>query len=223
MDKNEKIFIRPPSFLLGSYLSPDAVNNELFTREIHNENNNSTNKPTNKLTNKPTNKYWDKIKKLLKTVSLNKYVLITTLDFLHKCKYHINNLLIIDNINKLEYFSILEHIDNLFEQVNDIIKILRKKNIYFFDVIWSQGNIECITNIYIQILYLIEKYGIESIVYSINLYLLLYTSLQDIYYIWQNEYYNFENIIQFFLLQKIFLLLELLKQQYFYFVLSVRA
>lgn len=147
-------------------------------------------RPPTFLLNKKDNRHWERIRKLIRNVQKNKYICLALLEFMSKFRHHVTNQMTKNNINKFEYFNLSELIDNLVEQINSIRKILNKKNILFFDIIWSQGNVESLTDIYIHILYLIEKYGADTLVYSVNCYLLVYSGLQDIYFLYDKEYYH---------------------------------
>lgn len=180
MDKKQLITIKAPTFLMNN--SECKLNNKQHDNQ-QNDNQQNDEQHTNQ------NK-WLQLRKLITNVVKNKYILLTLVEFLSKFKHHINNNLDDGRIHKLEFFNINELIDNLVNQINSIRKILNKKNILFFDIIWSQGNIESIVEIYMHILYLLEKYGSHTITYTVNCYLLVYSGLQDIYFLWKNEYYK---------------------------------
>ncbi len=191
MDKKQLFTVRAPTFLMNndheiikSGNSPTQLPN---TSEIQNK---SPNKPSNKMNN------WHRLQKLLTNVTKNKYILLTLIEFLSTFKNYINNTACDGKINKLEIFNINELIDNLAHQINNVRKILNKKNILFFEIIWSQGNIESIVDIYIHTLYLLEKYGAPSLVYTINCYLLVYSGLLDIYNLWKKGYYQVSGELQ---------------------------
>ena len=151
MDKKLSFKVQPPVFLMKSI-----------------ENIKSTN-------------YWYKIKKLLLNVKKNKYILSVLYDFLINFKTKLHNNQTAYGINKLELFSLINMIDGICNRIINAIKILKKKNIYIFDAIWCQNNIEYIVDIYIHVLYIIEKYGGNVLIYTLNCYLLVYFGLQDIY------------------------------------------
>ena len=185
MEKNKPIKPRPPLFLINSD-NPDQKEN--------NHQSNTTNTSMNIST---ANKNWKRIKKLIDNIRKNKNILIIIIDFLSKFKIYITKQITINNndthlgsfgINKLEYFNLVELIESLTHKINNLRTILTKKNIFFFDVVWCQTNINNLTELYIQTLYLIEKYGGVNMLYTINSYLLIYSALQDIYFIWDNEY-----------------------------------
>jgi ATP-dependent Lon protease len=175
MDKKQPFTIRAPTFLMGDM-------------EKGNKGTIVGGKSQTMTTKHKSN--WHKLSKLLTNISKNKYILLTLIEFLSKFKHHITNHLADGRIQKQEFFNINDLIDNLAQQIHSIRKILIKKNILFFDIIWSQGNVECLTDIYLHILYLIEKYGADTLIYTVNCYLLVYSGLQDIYFLYKNEYYQ---------------------------------
>lgn len=194
MDKKRKeITIRPPTFLMNDLDQNciSGVNTKHAKIDIN------TNMNTNiNMTTKCKNKYWYKIRELIINVRKNEYILLTLLEFLSKFKIHISNHVEKGRLQKPEFFTMNENIDNIVYQINYIRKILNKKNILFFDIIWSHSNIDSISNIYLQVLYLLEKYGSESLIYTLNCYLLIYSGLQDIYFLWKNQYFHVSGGVQ---------------------------
>ena len=196
MEKKITIKPRPPLFLLNNDNPEQKENN-------YNSTNNTTTRTTTTRTttrtNTTVNKNWERIKKLVDNIRKNKNILIIIIEFLSKFKIYITKQITINNnnndvqlgsfgINKLEYFNIVELIETLANKINNLRTILNKKNIFFFDIVWCQTNINNLTELYIQTLYLIEKYGGINMLYAVNSYLLIYSGLQDIYFIWDNEY-----------------------------------
>jgi ATP-dependent Lon protease len=198
MENKLPITVRPPTFLMSSeYSKPECLMSSessnltcLMSSDPSNPACLMSSESSNKSKPMKNTNYWKKIRNLITNVRKNKYILLVLIEFLSKFKKHITTQMEIGGMNKLEYFNLIELIDGIALQITSLRKILNKKNLLFFDTIWCQGNIECLADIYIHTLYLIEKYGGHTLVYTVNCYLLVYTGLQDIYFLWDTEYFN---------------------------------
>jgi len=103
------------------------------------------------------------------------------IEILHKQKTHVAFQLDHLAMDKTEYFDINDLLRLLTDKILAFRKLLHTQGIDIFNQLCRNQTCETLTDIFIQILYVTEKYGLVDIPTVINTYLLTYTSLLDIY------------------------------------------
>lgn len=128
-----------------------------------------------------TSKYWKKLRSLITTLYKSKRTLSLLIEILHKAKTHITFHLDTLAMDKNEYFDINDLIRTLQDKIIAIRKTLLAQGILSFDTTNLKQMLEALAEIYVQTLYITEKYGLVDIPTTLNIYMLAYTNLFDLY------------------------------------------
>ncbi len=103
------------------------------------------------------------------------------IEILHRQKTHITFQLDHLAMDKTEYFDINDLLHTLTEKIITFRKQVTTQGLLIFNHSTHKQTYETLVEIYIQVLYVIEKYGLADIPTVINTYLLTYSNLMDIY------------------------------------------
>lgn len=128
-----------------------------------------------------TSKHWKRLRMLVHTLYKTKKTLNMLIEILHRQKTHITFQLDHLAMDKTEYFDINDLLHTLTEKIITFRKQVATQGLLIFNQPAYRHTCETLTEIYIQVLYVIEKYGLTDIPTVINIYLLTYVNLMDIY------------------------------------------
>lgn len=127
------------------------------------------------------NKHWKRLRMSVHTLYKTKKTLNMLIEILHKQKTHITFQMDHLAMDKTEYFDINDLLHTLTEKIITFRKLVITQGLLIFNQPTYRQTCETLAEIYIQILYVTEKYGLADIPTVINTYLLTYTNLTDIY------------------------------------------
>jgi endopeptidase La len=103
------------------------------------------------------------------------------IEILHKQKIHVAFQLDHLAMDKTEYFDINDLLRSLTDKILAFRKTQYTQGLNIFNQTSRNQTCESLSEIYIQMLYITEKYGLVDLATVINTYILTYTSLIDIY------------------------------------------
>ncbi len=128
-----------------------------------------------------TGKHWKRLRMLVHTLYRTKKTLNILIEILHKQKTHVAFQLDHLAMDKTEYFDINDLLHTLTEKIITFRKQVTTQGLLIFNQSTYKLTCETLVEIYIQVLYVTEKYGLTDIPTVINTYLLTYSNLMDIY------------------------------------------
>lgn len=128
-----------------------------------------------------TSKYWKRLRMLVCTLHKTKKTLNMLIEILHKQKIHVAFQLDHLAMDKTEYLDINDLLRSLTDKILAFRKTQYTQGLNIFNQASRNQTCESLSEIYIQMLYVTEKYGLVDLATVINTYILTYTSLIDIY------------------------------------------
>lgn len=140
-------------------------------------------------------KRWKKIIKLVKYIKKIKYILSVLYDFAHDLEKHIDNLIANNMLDTFESAELGNMLCKITQEIEYLRCQIKHMSIYFYNV--KTNNMSRLVELYITCIGLLEKYGLHDIIVLINYYFIIYTGLQDIYYLYNtyNIYNTYNGIV----------------------------